>query len=41
MIDELNSSDAQGGPMEGESHVTRSINDDFDSLDIQGGKKEG
>ena len=35
IIDEVHSSDAEGGQMEGESGVTRSIMDELQSSDIQ------
>ena len=35
IIDEVHSSDIQGGQMEGEIGVTRSIMDEFNSSDIQ------
>ena len=40
MIDELYSSDIQGGQMEGESGGTRSIFDELHSSDIQGDQME-
>ena len=39
VIDDLHSSDIEGGQMERESGVTRSINDELDSWDIQGYQK--
>ena len=41
MIDALHSWDIQGGQMEGESGVTRSIIDELHSPDIQIGQMEG